>query len=219
MSWAKVDDKFFAHPKVTRVSFGARGLWVTALSWCASIETDGFIPLEMLSVFAATESQQSYAALVDELVRTVLWVDAVREGVRGYQVHDYGIYNPLHKRLNAQRKKEATRLRAYRKRTAVRVGDRTPLPTRPDPSRPVQEAEQKKLAVARKERATPWPPDFTLTDERNQLGKEIGAEMPWEWNKFKDHHTAKGSRFVDWNAAWRTWLRNSVDFQQRRTQR
>jgi hypothetical protein len=134
MSWAKVDDKFFAHPKVTRVSFGARGLWVTALSWCASLETDGFIPLDTLTVFASTESQQSYAALVDELVRTGLWVDACTQGVRGYQVHDYAAYNPSHKSLVSKRNREAARLRAYRNRTSVRL--ESVRVSRPDPSRP-----------------------------------------------------------------------------------
>jgi len=48
------------------------------------------------------------------------------------------------------------------------------------------------------------------------VAKSAGVEMPWEWNKFKDHHQAKGSRFVSWDAAWRTWLRNAVDFRTRR---
>lgn len=38
--------------------------------------------------------------------------------------------------------------------------------------------------------------------------------VPWgpqvaEW---LDHHAAKGSRFADWAAAWRTWSRNAVKF-------
>lgn len=48
------------------------------------------------------------------------------------------------------------------------------------------------------------------------LATEQRLEMPWEWNKFKDHHRAKGSRFVDWDAAWRTWIRHAVEFAERR---
>lgn len=32
---------------------------------------------------------------------------------------------------------------------------------------------------------------------------------------FKDHHLSKGSKFKDWKAAWRTWMRNSVEFKSR----
>src|SRR5262249_18117905 len=45
-------------------------------------------------------------------------------------------------------------------------------------------------------RAKSWPEDFLLTDARREVAKSAGVEMPWEWNKFKDHHQAKGSRFV-----------------------
>lgn len=30
--------------------------------------------------------------------------------------------------------------------------------------------------------------------------------------QFVDHHTARGSTFKDWPAAWRTWMRNAVKF-------
>ena len=41
-----------------------------------------------------------------------------------------------------------------------------------------------------------------------------GVDLAYEADQFRDHHTAKGSRFVDWDAAFRTWLRRS---QPRRT--
>jgi hypothetical protein len=34
-----------------------------------------------------------------------------------------------------------------------------------------------------------------------------------ETASFLDHHTAKGSTFRDWTAAWRTWMRNSQKWQ------
>lgn len=37
--------------------------------------------------------------------------------------------------------------------------------------------------------------------------------------KFRDHHGAKGSKFVDWCAAWRTWLRNEVEYRRQAEQR
>lgn len=38
--------------------------------------------------------------------------------------------------------------------------------------------------------------------------KRITAET----ESFLDHHTAKGTLFSDWSAAWRTWIRNAVKF-------
>jgi hypothetical protein len=34
------------------------------------------------------------------------------------------------------------------------------------------------------------------------------TEMMTQFDRFRDYHTAKGSRFVNWPAAWRTWCGN-----------
>ena len=44
MSWTKLDDLFPGHPKVITLSDSAFRLHVTALCYCASQLTDGFIP-------------------------------------------------------------------------------------------------------------------------------------------------------------------------------
>jgi len=46
-----------------------------------------------------------------------------------------------------------------------------------------------------------------------------GVEVTRMFEKFANHHRAKGSRFVDWAAAWRTWVGNQVDFNSQRPQR
>jgi hypothetical protein len=55
----------------------------------------------------------------------------------------------------------------------------------------------------------------------NETHRDIAAKLPGilvsaEVENFKDHHTAKGSRFKDWDAAFRTWLRNAAKFAARR---
>jgi hypothetical protein len=65
-------------------------------------------------------------------------------------------------------------------------------------------------------RATPWPEDFTLTEERASWGRDAGVEVAWEWNKFKDHALRDGATHKNWNAAWRYWIRNAVDLAHRR---
>jgi hypothetical protein len=59
-------------------------------------------------------------------------------------------------------------------------------------------------------------PDGFEPDERAQsLATSYGLNPHKELAAFRDHHTAKGSVFKDWQAAFRNWLRNSLKFNQR----
>jgi hypothetical protein len=46
--------------------------------------------------------------------------------------------------------------------------------------------------------------------------EETKLDLHRECQRFIDHHDAKGSVFADWDAAFRTWLRNSVEFAKQR---
>lgn len=61
-------------------------------------------------------------------------------------------------------------------------------------------------------RATAYPEGFAPNEGHQALAKELGLPLEAEMAKFRDHHTAKGTVFKDWDAALRTWLRNSVTF-------
>jgi hypothetical protein len=56
------------------------------------------------------------------------------------------------------------------------------------------------------------PPDWAPRSDELALAKTLGVDPTRELAAFRDHHDARGSRFVDWNAAFRTWLRNAVKF-------
>ena len=45
--------------------------------------------------------------------------------------------------------------------------------------------------------------------KRPELSKTSIIEM---FEHFKDHHLAKGSKFVDWKRAWQTWVRNDATY-------
>jgi hypothetical protein len=56
---------------------------------------------------------------------------------------------------------------------------------------------------------------WKLSAENLDYGRRIGlseVECAREWVKFYGHHKAKGSEFVDWNAAWQNWARKSMEF-------
>lgn len=68
--------------------------------------------------------------------------------------------------------------------------------------------------LGRASRATSAPDAFPITQQARDWAKAHApeADLKLETANFLDHHRAKGSTFKDWNAAWRTWMRNSARF-------
>lgn len=64
------------------------------------------------------------------------------------------------------------------------------------------------------------PEPFELTEAGEQFALAGGlTDVRLIFGAFKDHHRAKGSKFVDWQAAWRTWCRNEHKFRSERVRR
>lgn len=66
---------------------------------------------------------------------------------------------------------------------------------------------------------TALPADFAVDAAGAQYATERGfgpAEVARMSERFRNHHTAKGSTFADWRAAWRTWVTNQVEFNRER---
>ncbi len=134
MTWFKVDDGFWAHPKCVATPPTALALWVRAGSWSAQQLTDGFIPSIVLPMLQA--KPKDAAALVD----AGLWL--TEDG--GWRFHDWDAYQPTREQVNERRKKTAERVKAWRDKTSSNgvtadvtndVSNAPPVPTRPDPSR------------------------------------------------------------------------------------
>lgn len=115
MSWAKLDDKFYTHPKVARMDhrmLPAVGLYCMALTWCADQLTDGFIPEHQVERLTGSvrRLKVTVESLVEALVEAGLW--EVAEG--GYQIHDYLAYNLDREAVLAERESARTRMKAVR---------------------------------------------------------------------------------------------------------
>lgn len=81
----------------------------------------------------------------------------------------------------------------------------TPAPGAPEPS----SNRHRTVRNRHRARACALPPDWVLSDRNIEDAEKAGLtaeEIEHEATTFRDHHLAKGSRFVDWAAAWRTWL-------------
>lgn len=78
-----------------------------------------------------------------------------------------------------------------------------------------EKQESESARVPRAKPKTPLPDDWKLDD----VGATYAHERGYSWPQieqmaeaFADHHRKNDSRFADWAAAWRTWVRNEPKF-------
>jgi hypothetical protein len=84
MTWAKLDDNFYQHPKVIGLSDKAFRLYVASICFASANRTDGEIPRAALPMIGGTTK------LASELTGVALWDTTSRDG---WAVHDYLKYN------------------------------------------------------------------------------------------------------------------------------
>ena len=77
----------------------------------------------------------------------------------------------------------------------------------------------KEFSIGHKRHASrkrfPLPDGFLFPDEWKKYATEKGLDPPRiarEFEKFSNHHRANGTLFLDWLAAWRKWIGNSIEF-------
>lgn len=77
---------------------------------------------------------------------------------------------------------------------------------------PLAELDSKLSKAARLPRRCSIPENWEPRAEERAMAEQSRLNVGCEANAFRDHHAAKGSRMLDWDAAFRTWLRNAVKF-------
>jgi hypothetical protein len=87
-----------------------------------------------------------------------------------------------------------------------------------DESRAVKKTDSSKTKKKRSTKVT-LPEDFKPTAQHHELSQQNGINLGQEFEQFKDYHLAKQSKFVDWHAALRTWIRNAAKFSKKPQQR
>ncbi len=55
----------------------------------------------------------------------------------------------------------------------------------------------------------PLPPMFKPNEEHIAMARDKGVSIETELLNFKDYHTARGTMLLDWNSAFRVWIRNA----------
>ena len=106
MTWFKIDDDFFFHPKVIAAGNSAIGLFVRCGSWASNHLTDGFIPDKVIEMFGND-------ADITRLVEVGLLEETDGDG---YLMPAFLDYNPSADEVKATRAASAERQRQSRGR-------------------------------------------------------------------------------------------------------
>jgi hypothetical protein len=94
MTWFKVDDSFYDHPKVYDAPDCALALWIRAGAWSARNLTDGLVPAGMPPRLCDDPERA-----VKELLDRGLW----KRARGGYRFHDWSHYQPTREEAIAGR--------------------------------------------------------------------------------------------------------------------
>lgn len=213
MTWFKIDDAFWAHPKTMSLTAEAIALWVRAGSWSCQQLTDGIVPTRSLVLFGASQE------VVDELVDAGFWY-VIDEG---YEFHDWDEYQETSEVVKARRERARERMRvvrANRERTeAERAREQSakfagsslnPDPTRPDPTVPSNEGTSKRPARRGSPLPQGWLPSAATYEwaakERPDLNIDKQVEAFCDY--WPAQSGAKGLK-ANWDLTFKTWIRNA----------
>ena len=140
MSWLRIDDTFYDHPKIVAAGPLAVALHVFAMTYASRHATDGFVPAAMLPWLVRFDGIQLTLGLeargpampVDvqviaaRLVEIGLWHPAdapcgrcrrpakAMRGRGGYLIHDFLEFNPSHEEVEEHRAENRERQRRWR---------------------------------------------------------------------------------------------------------
>lgn len=188
----------------------AMWLFVAGLCYCNEHTTDGVIPAEAVSTL--TNVKQLTKA-VDALLKVGLWE---KNG------DDFTVLRYLDFQRSAEQiKEQQAKASLAGKRSAVQrsVQPKANKPFNQTLNAPLtngsteeEEEREEEKAKNKSSRRTQLPADFRPNETGTRLCRELSLDLPSELSKFSDHHKAKGSVMLDWQAAWRTWIQRSKDF-------
>lgn len=74
---------------------------------------------------------------------------------------------------------------------------------------------KKKKTSKKKKNKTAAPAEFDITPEMKKWAEPLGfstAALIAQTEIFLDWHRARGNKFVNWNAAWRNWIKKAKQF-------
>jgi hypothetical protein len=178
--------------------------------------TEGAWPSQKRLADYANLSERGVQKCVDKLVKS----GELRVEVAGG--HSRNQYKPNRYWITIECPEDCDKSMSHR-RGELQDQGRTPVPSGANAGtvRGVPEFVQTVIEPKEKSKyATSIPDNFTPSAQiQETFEAKYGSVLSYEetLEAFTDHHLAKGSRFKDWDAAFRTWCRNALTFQKPKT--
>ncbi|HAT2181137.1 TPA: helix-turn-helix domain-containing protein [Raoultella ornithinolytica] len=72
----------------------------------------------------------------------------------------------------------------------------------------ISEAAKRRIGIS-PSGGIPFPPAFKPSADHIAIASEKGINIETELLNFRDYHQARGTKLIDWNSAFRVWLRNA----------
>lgn len=106
----RIDDTASEHPKLRAAGLQAFGLWSAAGSWCMNPAhlTDGWVPLHYVQGWDGGRKSAK------KLVEVGLWRDETRDGIAGYQYHDWADFQRTREAIEEEKRKAKDRMARVR---------------------------------------------------------------------------------------------------------
>ena len=105
MSWAKLDDRFWIHPKVMAIGNEGAGVLARMLSYCGCFLTNGLVPGDAVQIICPNR----------ELLERMNDLDVIELRESGsVMIRDYLDYNPPREKVLADREAARERMRKRR---------------------------------------------------------------------------------------------------------
>jgi hypothetical protein len=196
VTWSKLDDGFWMHPKVVRAGNTGAGLYARMLSYCGCYLSDGEIPPPIVESVVGRDK-----AALKRLIESAL-VERRDDGT--IVIPDYLDFNPSREEIHAKRRKDSERKTRGRREESERTPDgivaesagspsalagggprALPVPSRPVPKSPPgpPPAGGRKRDRERWENAAlGWVASLGLAGRRESLLRAVTQAEPWMSN-------------------------------------
>jgi hypothetical protein len=194
--WFRFYDEVLDDPKVQKLSGDDFKAWVNIL--CLASRNDGKLPSQDDIAFSLRCNVSCVSTLIERLLNRGL-IDKCNGGPNGYHYAPHGWSKRQYKSDTS-----TDRVKRFRERTK-----------RSDETAPEAETDKNNKKKHAHELPENWrPSDFgEKTKSRSVINSWTPERLEHELERFSAHHAKIGTKFVDWQAAWGTWVLNSKDFE------